>query len=232
MSVRVGSWNQAGTRRACQRKSTRFTIRPNRFPRRPPDTGATQEHVASPAVATAPNESGRSPLGPFRFSGVGWSQAWTSLARKRSSDRRRSSWGILSMPLGRLRHHATRPEQLEQLEFYFSACLTAAQSVSLNDLIRPQQQRVRIVSPSAFAVLRLITSSNFVGCSTGRSAGFAPFQDLVSMDPGSSKAPRDVADLRSRVRPQERSMSEPKRESRGDSPGGRPLRQPPDHRPR
>src|SRR5262249_33383989 len=33
-----------------------------------------------------------------------------------------------------------------------------------------------IVSPSAFAVLRLMTSSNFVGCSTGRSAGLAPFK--------------------------------------------------------
>jgi hypothetical protein len=32
------------------------------------------------------------------------------------------------------------------------------------------------VSPSALAVLRLITSSNFVGCSTGRSAGRAPFR--------------------------------------------------------
>jgi hypothetical protein len=31
-----------------------------------------------------------------------------------------------------------------------------------------------IVSPSAFAVLRLTTSSNLVGCSTGMSAGFAP----------------------------------------------------------
>jgi ABC transporter substrate binding protein len=30
-----------------------------------------------------------------------------------------------------------------------------------------------IVRPSAFAVLRLITSSNFVGCSIGRSAGLA-----------------------------------------------------------
>src|SRR6266487_3645919 len=30
------------------------------------------------------------------------------------------------------------------------------------------------VSPSAFAVLRLMTSSNFVGCSTGMSPGFAP----------------------------------------------------------
>ena len=28
----------------------------------------------------------------------------------------------------------------------------------------------------AFAVLRLITSSNLVGCSTGRSAGFAPLK--------------------------------------------------------
>ena len=35
-----------------------------------------------------------------------------------------------------------------------------------------------IVSPRAFAVLRLITSSNLVGCSTGRSAGLAPFRIL------------------------------------------------------
>src|SRR5262249_58428113 len=33
-----------------------------------------------------------------------------------------------------------------------------------------------ISKPSAFAVLRLITSSNVVGCSTGRSAGFAPLR--------------------------------------------------------
>src|SRR5262245_33018814 len=31
-----------------------------------------------------------------------------------------------------------------------------------------------IVRPSACAVVRLMTRSNFVGCSTGRSAGFAP----------------------------------------------------------
>src|SRR5262249_24463737 len=31
-----------------------------------------------------------------------------------------------------------------------------------------------IVSPSALAVFRLTTSSNLVGCSTGRSEGFAP----------------------------------------------------------
>jgi hypothetical protein len=32
-----------------------------------------------------------------------------------------------------------------------------------------------MVRPSALAVLRLMTSSNFVGCSTGRSAGLAPY---------------------------------------------------------
>ena|ERR1700730_3557256 len=35
-----------------------------------------------------------------------------------------------------------------------------------------------IARPSAFAVLRLMTSSNFVGCSTGRSDGFAPLRIL------------------------------------------------------
>jgi hypothetical protein len=34
------------------------------------------------------------------------------------------------------------------------------------------------VSPSALAALRLMTSSNFVGCSTGISAGFWPFRIL------------------------------------------------------
>jgi hypothetical protein len=33
-----------------------------------------------------------------------------------------------------------------------------------------------IVTPSSLAALRLITNSNFVGCSTGRSASLAPFR--------------------------------------------------------
>src|SRR5262245_1246907 len=33
-----------------------------------------------------------------------------------------------------------------------------------------------ILTPSTFAVLRLITSSYLVGCRTGRSAGFAPLR--------------------------------------------------------
>ena len=35
-----------------------------------------------------------------------------------------------------------------------------------------------IVNPICFAVLALITNSNFVGCSTGRSAGLVPFKIL------------------------------------------------------
>ena len=39
-------------------------------------------------------------------------------------------------------------------------------------------KEVGTVTPSALAVLRLITSSNSVGCSIGRSAGLAPFNIL------------------------------------------------------
>src|SRR2546427_11400640 len=35
--------------------------------------------------------------------------------------------------------------------------------------------------PRALAVFRLMTSSNFVGCSTGRSAGLAPFRILSAI---------------------------------------------------
>jgi hypothetical protein len=36
------------------------------------------------------------------------------------------------------------------------------------------------VRPSAFAVLRLMTKSNLVGCSTGKSMGFAPLRILLT----------------------------------------------------
>ena len=48
-------------------------------------------------------------------------------------------------------------------------------SYSINSSARSSTDR-GIVSPSAFAVWRLMTNSNFVGCSTGRSAGLAPFR--------------------------------------------------------
>ena len=41
-----------------------------------------------------------------------------------------------------------------------------------------------MVRPSAFAVLRLITSSNLVGCCTGKSAGFSPLRMPTDVDAG------------------------------------------------
>jgi len=45
-----------------------------------------------------------------------------------------------------------------------------------------------MVNPSAFAVLELVTSSNFVGCSIGRSPGLAPLRILFDEDRGSRPA--------------------------------------------
>jgi hypothetical protein len=39
---------------------------------------------------------------------------------------------------------------------------------------------VGIISPSAFAVLRLMTSSTLTACWTGRSAGFSPFNRVLA----------------------------------------------------
>src|SRR5262245_14730255 len=52
-------------------------------------------------------------------------------------------------------------------------------SASRHSITSARASRVSgTVRPSAFAVLRLITSSKLVGCSTGRSAGLAPFRIL------------------------------------------------------
>src|SRR5262249_31867746 len=57
------------------------------------------------------------------------------------------------------------PDKRDELAALHSiTSLTAACSVS------------GMVRPRAFAVLRLITSSNLVGCKTGRSAGFSPLR--------------------------------------------------------
>ena len=40
-----------------------------------------------------------------------------------------------------------------------------------------------MVEPKAWAVLRLMASSNFVACSAGKSAGF-PLEDLVNIGGG------------------------------------------------
>jgi len=46
--------------------------------------------------------------------------------------------------------------------------------------------------PRVLAVVRLMTRSNLVGCSTGRSAGFAPAQNLVNQVGGAPEQVRIV----------------------------------------
>ena len=46
--------------------------------------------------------------------------------------------------------------------------------------------------PKVLAVLRLITNSNCVGCRTGISAGFRPFQNLSNVLTGLAVHPADA----------------------------------------
>src|SRR5262249_48324298 len=55
-----------------------------------------------------------------------------------------------------------------------------------------------IVMPSAFAVFSLTTSSNVVGCSTGRSAGFAPRRILSTYTAARCQAPGILVPYESR----------------------------------
>ena len=62
-------------------------------------------------------------------------------------------------------------------------CNTRAECYSITSSARATNLS-GTTSSSVFAVLRLITSSNLVGCSTGRSAGFSPSKDSVNVDGG------------------------------------------------
>jgi len=62
-------------------------------------------------------------------------------------------------------HSGALPPQIAALRKVYSITSSASES-----------RLSEILTPMAFAVLRLITSSNLVGCSTGRSAGLAPLR--------------------------------------------------------
>src|SRR5262245_37391673 len=49
-----------------------------------------------------------------------------------------------------------------------------------------------IVRPSALAVIRLMTRSNLVGCSTGRSAGLLALENPGDIEPSAAIAIRDI----------------------------------------
>jgi len=69
-------------------------------------------------------------------------------------------------------HPTTRP----QCPFRAMNGLMHRSNSPLHSITLSARSRIDVATSilSAFAVLRFTTSSNFVGCSTGRSAGFSP----------------------------------------------------------
>ena len=61
---------------------------------------------------------------------------------------------------------------------FISPSAGAGQHALLDHLIRLQQHRLRNRQSKRLPVFRLMISSNFVGCSMGNSAGFAPLRIL------------------------------------------------------
>jgi len=64
-------------------------------------------------------------------------------------------------------------------------CTEAGRTYSISSSARASREG-GTVRPSTLATLTLTTSSNAVGCSTGRSAGFAPFRILSTLHYGHS----------------------------------------------
>jgi hypothetical protein len=58
-------------------------------------------------------------------------------------------------------------------------CTAAKQLYSITSSARASNEG-GTVSPMTLAVLRLITSSNFTGCSMGKSAGFSPLRTFCT----------------------------------------------------
>ena len=80
---------------------------------------------------------------------------------------------------GRVGRHAVYRDDYTELVYTLQSikwqpCHSITQSSHLITSSALRRIDCGIVSPSILAVLRLITSSNLVGCSTGRSAGRAP----------------------------------------------------------
>src|SRR5262249_62131335 len=100
--------------------------------------------------------------------------------------------------MARMRPHRPRPDLSPNLAFPRAVAarrgvlmltpITDSLTYSITWSDRPSTDG-GIVSPSALAVLRLMTNSNFVGCSTGRSAGFAP---LRVVSPQNGGRPREA----------------------------------------
>ncbi len=109
------------------------------------------------------------PPGSGRWSRPG-SPDWTEATAARvGASRTLSGQRRATRARGPLERKVRRPSDLHWDFMIMGYCMTSSARNSTD---------CGIVSPSALAVLRLTTSSNFAGCSTGRSAGFAPLRIL------------------------------------------------------
>jgi len=89
------------------------------------------------------------------------------VARERATPRLAA--GLVIKPTGRL----LRCISLHLTQTGSRVCIAAVYWITSSAVANSVSGMVR---PSALAVLRLMTRSNLVGCSTGRSAGFSPFR--------------------------------------------------------
>ena len=95
----------------------------------------------------------------------------------------------LSMPHKASRRSAALISRDSGLRFQSESPPSEPRTAAPHSITSSARARIRcgIVSPSAAEVFRLTTSSNRVGCSTGRSAGLAPFRILSTSAAARSK---------------------------------------------
>src|SRR5262245_60388239 len=93
----------------------------------------------------------------------------------------------------------------------------AAKRALFDHLASSREQVVGTVSPSAFAVLRLIVSSNLVGACTGSSAGFAPLECGPHSPPSAGRYRQNLAH-RTSAHHQQRTAARAQCEAAGAAP--------------
>src|SRR5262249_36921404 len=114
-------------------------------------------------------------LGYARLYRVLMSTAWFAVIKAHFTRNLHSS-ADLALVLLRARRERPRGSHAAEQRDEFPALHSITSSASASSLGESSM-------PSAFAVLRLTTSSNLVGCCTGSSAGLAPLSTLPATMP-------------------------------------------------
>src|SRR5262249_7235155 len=137
--------------------------------RRHPRTGGGPRHAA---LFPAPGGQHRATSGawPAGYEGVRRPAGGRAHGGERGADLRESRYAVKARPRDRLDGARLADGRAVVRHWAFEGHWSTSVAWASTDW--------GIVSPSCWAVLRLITKSNLVGCSTGRSAGLAPLRIL------------------------------------------------------